>query len=97
MTLVDELKDLSNKEIVIIMNDGQAYRGNLVDFDEDTIVMNNVLETSNQDIDWVESEGKKGPSTIKGYLHWRRITLPKLIVRNEMVLRIWPWVLPKKA
>ena len=95
MTLVDELEELTNTEIAVVMNDGQAYRGTLSGFDEETIILTNILETSNQDVDWVESGGgKKGPS-IKGYMHWRRITLPRLIIRSQMVLRVWPWQ-PKK-
>ena len=95
MTLVDELKPLKGTEIAVVMNDGQAYRGVLENFDADCLVMIKLLETSNEDVDWVEAKQKSGAS-IKGYMHWRRITLPRLIVRNEMVLRIWPWQ-PKKV
>ncbi len=80
------------------MNDGQAYRGILKNFDKEVLILENIFETSNEDVDWVETKGqKKGPS-IKGYMHWRRITLPKVIIRNQMVLRIWPWApgKPKK-
>ncbi len=96
MSLTDELNELKNTEIALIMNDGQAYRGTLTKFDKDTIVLENVYETSNEEIDWVESEARKGgPATIRGYVPWRRVTLPKLIARSEMVLRIWPWSVGK--
>ena len=92
MSLTDEMTELLHTEIALIMNDGQAYRGILEKFDKDTIVLENVYETSNEEIDWVESENKKGHNTtIRGYVPWRRVTLPKLIARTEMVLRIWPW------
>jgi len=95
MTLVDELEELGNTEIAVVMNDGQAYRGTLDGFDDETIILIKILETSNQDVDWVESGGGKKTPAIKGYMHWRRITLPRLIIRSQMVLRIWPWQ-PKK-
>jgi small nuclear ribonucleoprotein (snRNP)-like protein len=97
MTLVDELNELKDTEIAVVMNDGQAYRGKLEAHDKDTIIMVNILETSNVDVDWVETKGKKKEGhTIKGYMHWRRITLPKLIIRTHLVLRVWPWQ-PKKV
>jgi len=96
MLLEQELEQLIKKEIAVIMNDGQAYRGKLTRFDHDIIVLEEVYETSNDDIDWVEvTEGKKA-TAIKGYIPWRRVTLPKLIVRTQMVLRIWPWTATKK-
>ncbi len=97
MLLEKELEELLKSEIAVIMNDGQAYRGRLIKFDSEIIVLDNVYETSNEEIDWVETEQKtsKGPS-IKGYIPWRRVTLPKLIVRTPMVLRIWPWKPAKK-
>lgn len=95
MLLEKELDALLNKEIAIIMNDGQAYRGKLARFDSEIIVLEEVYETSNDEIDWVEvSEGKKAAS-IKGYIPWRRVTLPRLIVRVPMILRIWPWAAAK--
>ena len=98
MSFTTELEELLNNEIAIIMNDGQAYRGILTKFDEDVIVLERVYETNNEEIDWVESGGRKGnPTNIKGYIPWRRVTLPKLIARNEMILRIWPWVIKKDA
>jgi small nuclear ribonucleoprotein (snRNP)-like protein len=98
MTFVNELESLMNTEIAIIMNDGQAYRGVLAKFDDETMVLEKVYETSNDEIDWVEVNGKKGtPTNIKGYIPWRRVTLPKLIARNDMILRIWPWVVAKPA
>ena len=96
MLLEQELEELLKKEIAIIMNDGQAYRGILTRFDSDILVLESVYETANDEIDWVEvSEGKKKNTAIKGYIPWRKVTLPRLIVRMPMVLRIWPWTTKK--
>ena len=92
MILEEELPKLINCDIAVIMNDGQAYRGKLTEYDGDIIVLEDIYETSNQEIEWVE---KKDPGDdkvrTKGYLPWRKITLPNVILRLPMVLRIWPW------
>ena len=54
MLLNDELSSLVDSEIAVIMNDGQAYRGKLTRYEEDIIVLENIYETSNQEIEWVE-------------------------------------------
>jgi small nuclear ribonucleoprotein (snRNP)-like protein len=93
MLIDNELKELLNKEIAVIMNDGQGYRGKLTKVDGDIIVLENIYETSNQEIEWVESKdtGDEGVK-MKGYLPWRKITIPSVIIRIPLVLRIWPWV-----
>ena len=92
MTLAQELKALQKMEIAVAMDDGQSYRGRLKKFDEGTMVLEDVFETTSQKIDWIETKDVSGAITaIKGYIPWRRVTLPKVIIRNETVLRIWPW------
>jgi len=99
MLLVEELQALLHKEIAIIMSDGQAYRGKLVKFDKDIIIMKEIYETTNQEIDWVETKGSGKSTTIKGYIPWRKVTLPRLIARVDTIMRIWPWTPgdPKKV
>lgn len=97
MSLTTELSGLIDKEIAITMKDGMIYRGILKKFDKDTIVLEDIYEASNKDVNWVEtritSEDGKKVKAVKGYIHWRKITLPKLIMRVPMVLRLWPWEL----
>ena len=93
----EELTGLLQTEIAIICNDGQAYRGILKSFDRDIMVLEEIYETSNEEIDWIEIKDEKTKGTsIKGYIPWRRVTLPKLIIRMQMILRIWPWA-PKEV
>ena len=74
------------------MNDGHAYRGRLIRYDNDILVLENIYETSNQEIEWVESKNSDDEKVrTKGYLPWRKVTLPEVIIRLSMVLRIWPW------
>ena len=59
-------------------------------------ILDNIYETSNQEIEWVES---RDPNDDKvktiGYLPWRKITIPHVIIRLSQILRIWPWVSPE--
>lgn len=88
-----ELTELLHKEIAVIMADGNAYRGKLKKFDAEVLILEDIYETSTHEIDWVETENSSGKTvTIKGYVPWRKVTLPRLIVRMDMVLRIWPWM-----
>jgi small nuclear ribonucleoprotein (snRNP)-like protein len=92
MLLDKELSNLVNSEIAVIMNDGSGYRGKLIKCDRDIIVLENIYETSNQEIEWVEAKaGNDKKPKAKGYLAWRKVTLPQVIIRVPMVLRIWPW------
>lgn len=86
MTLTDELTDLLKSEIAVVMGDGMAHLGNLSKFDRDILILENVFEAFSQEVDWVETA-----SGVKGYMYWRRVNLPRVIIRTEMILRIWPW------
>ncbi len=93
MLIQQELTELLHQEIAVIMSDGNAYRGTLKKFDGEIIILSEIYETSTHEIDWVETEGKREkPVTIKGFVPWRKITLPRLIIRMNEVLRIWPWI-----
>ena len=92
MLLQTEMTDLLHSEIAVIMADGNAYRGTLKKFDQEILILTEIYETSTHEIDWVETDGGGGkPVAIKGFVPWRRVTLPKLLIRMDMVLRIWPW------
>ena len=82
MVLHEELKEISDKDVVIIMMDGRGFRGKLKKFDDETLVLSDVFETSNQEVDE------------HGRMYWRRVLHSKLIVRIPMILRIWPWDAP---
>ncbi len=98
MPLTDELEKLKELDIAIVMNDGMTYRGKLVNYDKETIVMENVYEASGNQVDWIKSyNGNDGTgSTLKGYMTWRRIKLPRLLARTDKILRVWPWAINNK-
>jgi small nuclear ribonucleoprotein (snRNP)-like protein len=83
MGLVDEISDFKGKDIVVIMEDGRGYRGKLVRFDDEIIVLKDVYETLNQEVDE------------RGYMFWRRVLHSKLLIRVAKIMRMWPWDAPK--
>jgi small nuclear ribonucleoprotein (snRNP)-like protein len=70
------------------------HRGKLVRFDKEIIVLTNVYETANREIDWVETKDEKeGQAHVRGFIRWRKVLHPRVIIRVQMVLRIWPWTM----
>lgn len=89
---LSKLMELKDSKIVVVTTDGMAFRGVLVDLSEDMIVLHDIAETTNQEIEWVEEESVK-----KGYVIWRKVELPEVIIKMDAVSRIWPWKFPKKS
>lgn len=50
--LEEELKNLKDKRILIVMDDGLGFLGRLVDFDEDTLILHDVYQSSATEINW---------------------------------------------
>lgn len=82
MTLKDVLGANRDRQMIVIMKDGRGFRGKLLRYDDEVIVLKEVFETQNQDVDE------------KGYMFWRRVLHSHLIINTEHVIRIWPWDLP---
>jgi len=82
MTLKDVLGANRERQMIVIMKDGRGFRGKLLRYDDEVIVLKEVFETQNQEVDE------------KGYMFWRRVLHSHLIINTEHVIRIWPWDLP---
>jgi small nuclear ribonucleoprotein (snRNP)-like protein len=82
MTLKEVLGANRDKQMIVIMKDGRGFRGKLLRFDDEVIVLKEVFETLNQDVDE------------KGYMFWRRVLHSHLVINSEHVIRIWPWDIP---
>ena len=60
------------------------------------IVVGHYVWSSWNEIDWRgEEDSDKG--TIRGYIPWRKVTLPRVIINVEHILRIWPWEIKEKS
>ncbi len=66
--LEEELKDLEDKRIIIVMDDGLGFLGKLKDFDRDTLLLEDVYQSSAKKINW---------ETIEITDIWRKKTIVK--------------------
>ncbi|MFW5952947.1 MAG: hypothetical protein ACOCSJ_02170 [Candidatus Natronoplasma sp.] len=102
--LKKELENLKRGRILIVMDDGLSFLGELVDFDSDTLILEDVYQTDAKQISWKKFEtsdtwGRKskvkeiGQKTNKkdkvGYVEWVEVKLDRLYIRLDHVVRIW--------
>ncbi|MEF8874970.1 MAG: hypothetical protein V5A88_09940 [Candidatus Thermoplasmatota archaeon] len=52
--LEEELKGLKGKRILIVMDDELGFLGKLIDFDSETLILNDVYQSSAKEINWEE-------------------------------------------
>lgn len=94
MILTHKLSNAIGSEIVVVMSDGNCYKGELAEFDGEVIVLHDIAETTTKEIEWetpLKDKIQKKGEVEKGYIVWRHIALPEVIIRVDRVLRIWPW------
>jgi small nuclear ribonucleoprotein (snRNP)-like protein len=102
MTLLEsKLKGLVNAEIVVVMVDNRAFRGTLVDFDAQTLILRNVVEAlPNNAAGWEEPTASTGivhkVVTYSGVFSHEDtradvVRLKDAMVQIGHVLRIWEW------
>ncbi|MFW5907347.1 MAG: hypothetical protein ACOCTR_03200 [Candidatus Natronoplasma sp.] len=88
--LEKKLKDLKHQKILIVMDDGLAFTGKLIDFDSDTIIIKDVYQAPAKEIKWKEIAGEEEEKKV-GYIDWTYINLEEVYIRMQHVLRIWRW------
>ncbi|MFW6144502.1 MAG: hypothetical protein ACOC55_02895 [Candidatus Natronoplasma sp.] len=88
--LEKKLKDLKHQKILIVMDDGLAFTGKLIDFDSDTIIIKDVYQAPAKEIKWKEIAGEEEEKKV-GYIDWTYINLEEVDIRMQHVLRIWRW------
>jgi len=98
-----KLNGLKDEDILVVMDDGLGFLGELKEFDKKTLVLRKVLQSSFEEIDWKEiSFGskkfrKKRQSDKKaGFANWTRVNLKEVYIRTDHISRIWPWIKKKK-
>lgn len=89
--LEKKLKDHKGKTIIVVMDDGLAFEGRLIEHDESTLILEEVSQTSSKKIKWEDLPEKQDEKEKVGYLDWTDINLEKVFIRTEHILRIWPW------
>jgi small nuclear ribonucleoprotein (snRNP)-like protein len=101
--LQTKLKTLVGQEIVVVMVDNRAFRGTLMEFDAEDIVLRNVVEAApNNASGWEETTSSTG--IVHKVVTWQGVfshentaaeivKLKDVMVRTSGVLRIWEWSL----
>lgn len=99
--LQSRLKGLVGQEIVVVMVDNRAFRGTLVEFDAETIVLRNVVEAlPNNASGWEEPTSSTG--IVQKVVTWQGVfahedtradivKLKDVMIQTTGVLRIWEW------
>ena len=99
--IMDHLRELLGKELVVVCLDGGTYRGRLEKYDEEALVMQEVLELNPKDLRWIEPQVSPQAdgdiaSQVDAYgnidTRRLRVSLRYVIIRLESVSRIWPWL-----
>jgi len=96
--LEKKLKGLTNEHILVVMDDGIGFLGELIEFDSKTLVLRKVYQAPCKEIDWkeVSSESDKVKRQIEdgkkvGYIDWTKVNLEEVYIRIEHTSRIWRW------
>jgi len=96
--LEKKLKGLTNEYILVVMDDGIGFLGELIEFDSKTLVLKKVYQAPCKEIDWkeVSPESGKVKKQIEdgkkvGYIDWTKVNLEEVYIRIEHTTRIWRW------
>ncbi len=96
--LEKKLKGLKNDDILVVMDDGLAFLGELEDFDAKTLVLKEVYQSPSKHIDWKELSSKSGDvkedmddDRKVGFIDWTKVNLEEVYLRVEHISRVWRW------
>jgi small nuclear ribonucleoprotein (snRNP)-like protein len=103
-TMIEErLKEVIDHEILVVQTDGKAFKGILVEFDKDFIMLHNCLETTTRDVKWksvvvpvpTDDKAKAVKHEEGGYSYGETekkvAILRKVMINLNQVQRIWLW------
>ena len=81
------LDDLLGQDILVVTMDSRTFKGRLVEYDEEAMLLDSVIETSTREIKWRKPEVALPASGGSGgnIMH----PLDEVMVLTAQVLRIW--------
>ena len=100
------LREYLNREIVVVMSDGRAFKGILTEYDETALVLRDVLETSTSEVRWkipiVQIPGFRYDNRSSGDMVFgeREKLAPQekeVVLILHSIIRIWLWGREKPA
>lgn len=96
--LEKKLKELKNEDILVVMDDGLGFLGELEEFDRKTLVLKDVYQAPAKKIDWKELDHNSGEvrehmedSRKVGFVDWTKINLEEVYISVAHTSRIWRW------
>ncbi len=96
--LEKKLKHLEDEDVLVVMDDGLAFLGELDDFDKNTIVLKKVYQAPAKEIDWkqISTDSKDVRKNMEkeeevGFIDWTKVNLKEVYIRIDHVTRIWRW------
>lgn len=103
-TLVEKrLAEVLERDLLVVQTDGRAFRGRLVEFDKDFLMLHDCLETSTKDVRWKQvvvplppSDSMKVTRYEPGGVSYgekdsKVAVLKKVMINITQVQRIWLW------
>ncbi len=98
--LEKKLKEHEGNRILVVLDDGMAFMGRLVEYDKTTIILQDIYQGSATQINWKEVSMSESETTKEeeflGFVDWTSINLKEVYIRADHVSRIWPWSIAKK-
>ena len=91
MPFKQRLKGKIGAKVAVVMMDGTCFRGFIRTVEEGVIIMDNVEQTTVDEIQWECKEDGEC-----GYHRWVKVGLPKVYINPAHISRVWPWPSPEK-
>lgn len=103
MTLIEmRLREVVDHDLLVVQTDGKAFKGRLVEFDNNFLLLHDCLETSTKDVQWKSvmvpmptpkddvQRSEEGGMTY-GEKEKKVARLNKVMINVEHIMRIWLW------
>jgi len=101
--MMEKLQSLLGREIAVVTIDGCTLKGVLENFDNDTVILQDVKELYKVELKWdtpkvsPHAEGTDATSSVDAYgvvdTSKLRSSLKRVLIRYMYVIQIWPWEL----
>jgi len=90
--LNEHLNGLVDKEVFVVQTDGRGFKGVLREYDEDILVLDDVVETSTRELTWRRPvvaipHSDRGDGKEESYV----AILRELVIKMDHIMRIWTW------
>lgn len=99
--MMERLQQLLGRELVVLTIDGTALKGVLENFDNDTVILQDVKELYKKELKWStptispHSAGSDATSSVDAYgvvdTTKLRSSLKRVLIRYMYIIQVWPW------